>query len=85
MHLLKLLISSTGKHRGMVLYGTDVAWVVWPILNGSLEDYPLVVAFALPLRLDAVSTRRSLFSTLDTAFSTSEAPGLGPLSHLLIC
>ena len=66
----------------MILYVGDIAWMIWPVLDGGLEDDSLVVAFALALRLDAIGTCRTLFTALDAAFSAGEAPSLGPLSHL---
>jgi hypothetical protein len=69
----------------MVLYGADMAWVIWPVLDRSLEDDSLIVAFALTLRLDAIAAGRTLLSTLDAAFSACETASLGPLPHLGIC
>jgi hypothetical protein len=77
------LVTTAREHRSVVLDGTDIAWMVGPILDGGLEYDPLVVAFALALRLDAVTARRSLLAAFDPAFSTSEAAGLGPFSHLV--
>jgi hypothetical protein len=75
MGLSKRLSSSTAwKHRRMILDGADMAWMVWPVFDRSLEDYSLVVALALTLRLDAVA-----------AFSTSETASLGSLPHLGVC
>jgi hypothetical protein len=64
------------------LDGTDMAWMVWPVLDGSFEDDALVVTFTLPLRLDAVVAGRTLFATFDATLPTCEAAGLGPLPHL---
>jgi hypothetical protein len=69
----------------MILDGADMAWMVWPVFDGSLEDYSLVVALALTLRLDAVAAGGTLLSTLDAAFSTSETASLGSLPHLGVC
>jgi hypothetical protein len=66
----------------MILYGANMAWMIWPVLDGSLEDDSLVVAFTLPLRLDAVGAGRTLLAAFDATLSTCEAAGLGPLSHL---
>jgi hypothetical protein len=66
----------------MILDGADMAWVVWPVFDGSLEDYSLVVAFALTLRLDAVVAGGALLSALDAAFSTRKTASLGTLPHL---
>lgn len=77
------LIASARQHRGVILYGADVARMIWPILNGSFEDHALVVAFALALRLDAVAASWSLLAALDPAFSTSEAASLGTFPHLV--
>jgi hypothetical protein len=78
------LISSPGKHRGMVLDCADMAWVVWPVLNWGLEDHPLVVALTLTLRLDAVGACRTLLSALYATLSTRETAGLCPLAHFAI-
>jgi hypothetical protein len=78
------LITGAGQHRCVILYSTDVPWVVWPVLHGSFEHHPLVVAFALPFRLDAVSTRWPLFAAFNAALSTSEASSLGTFSHLRV-
>jgi hypothetical protein len=59
------LVSSTRKHRGVVLYSTDITRVIRPVFNRSLEYDPLVVALALTLRLDAVGASRAFFSAFD--------------------
>lgn len=69
----------------MVLYCADDTWMIRPVSNGGFEDNSLVVALALPLRLDAVATCRALLTALYAAFSTCEAAGLGPLPHLGTC
>jgi hypothetical protein len=58
------------------------AGMVGPVPDGRLEDDTLIVAFALPLGLDAVSARRPLFSTLDASLSTGQAARLRSLPHL---
>jgi hypothetical protein len=68
----------------MILYGTDMPWMIWPVFNRGLEDHPLVITFALALRLDAIAASRAFFSTLDATFPTCEATSLGPFSHLCI-
>jgi hypothetical protein len=68
----------------MILYGADMTWVVWPVLDRSLEDDSLIVALTLPLRLDAVGASRTLFTTFDATLPTCEAASLGPLSHLRV-
>lgn len=80
----KRLITRTGQHRCVVLYSTDVPWVIWPVLDGRFEHYPLIVAFALPFRFDAVPTRWALFAAFNAALSASEAPSLGTLPHLRV-
>jgi hypothetical protein len=69
----------------VVLYGADIAWMVWPVLDWSLEDYALIIALALALRLDAVAAGRTLLSTLDAAFSARQTASFGPLPHLGVC
>lgn len=66
----------------MVLDGTDMPWMIWPVLDRGLEDDALVVPFTLTLRLDAVGTGRALFTALDATLPTGETSGLGPLPHL---
>ena len=51
-----------------------------PVTDGRLEDDALVVAFAMPLGLDAVVAGRSFLSAFDATLATREAAGLGPLS-----
>jgi hypothetical protein len=55
--------------------------MIRPVLHGSFEHNSLVVAFALPLRLDAVPASRSFLPTLNAAFPTCEAAGLGTFPH----
>lgn len=69
----------------MVLNGANMAWMVGPVLDWGLEHYPLIVAFALALRLNAVAASRSLLAALDPTLSASEATGLCPFSHLGVC
>ena len=78
--------SRAGKHRGVVLDGTDGARVVWPVANGGLEDDALVIPFALALGFDAVAANWSLFAALDAALAACEAAGLCSFSHFVrIC
>jgi hypothetical protein len=51
--------------------------MIRPVLDWSFEHHPLVVAFALPLRLYAVPASRPFLAALDAAFPTREAAGLG--------
>jgi hypothetical protein len=67
----------------MILDRADMAWVIWPVLDGCFEDHPLVVALALALGLDAVGASRSLLAAFDAAFSASEAARLGAFPHLV--
>lgn len=66
----------------MVLNGTDMTWMVRPVLDRRFEDDALVVAFALTLRLDAVGASRTFFTALDASFPTGKTSRLGSLSHL---
>jgi hypothetical protein len=67
----------------MILDRADMAWVIWPVLDRCLEDYPLVIALALALGFDAVGACRSLLAAFDAALSTCEAARLGTLPHLV--
>lgn len=49
------------------------------LLSGS-EDYPLAIAFAMPLRLDAVLADRSLLAALNPSFATGQTTRLCPFS-----
>lgn len=53
-----------------------------PIANWSLENDALIVALAMPLRLDTIVAGRPLLSTFDAPFATRETAGLGPLAEL---
>lgn len=68
----------------MVLDRANMARMIWPVLNGGLEDHPLVVTLTLALRLDAVGACRTLLSALYATLSTRETAGLCPLPHLTI-
>jgi hypothetical protein len=68
----------------MILYGADCPWVVRPVPDRGFEDDSLVVAFALAFGFDAVGTGRPFLAAFYATFSTGEAAGLGPLSHLRI-
>jgi hypothetical protein len=78
----RLITSTAWQHRRMILNGADMAWVVWPVLDGRLEDYSLVVAFALTFRLDTIAAGGTLLSALDAAFPARKTASLGSLPHL---
>jgi hypothetical protein len=60
----------------MILCSADRAWVVWPVLDGSLEDYLLVIALTLTIRLNAVAAGRTLVSAFDAAFPARKTASL---------
>jgi hypothetical protein len=55
-----------------------------PVTDWRLEDNTLIVAFAMPLGLDAVVTGRSFLSAFDATLATRETTGFGPLTELWI-
>lgn len=55
-----------------------------PVADGRLEDNALIVAFAMPLGLDAVVAGWPFLSTFDATLATREAAGFGPLAELWI-
>jgi hypothetical protein len=63
-----------------------MAQATWPVFEGRLVDYSLIIAFTLPFRLDTICTSRPLLSTLEPSLATRQTSSFGSFSHLgMVC
>jgi hypothetical protein len=74
----------SGQQAVVVLQSARSMMYPRPVTDRRLEDDALIVAFAMPLGLDAVVAGWPFLSAFDATLATCEAAGLGPLAKLWI-